>query len=202
MIQYLNTKQTYIKMNLDYKNLIDEYITTNNKNIEEWAVNSIKSKSQSVRIYSGALLSELYMYIYENQQKVYNKYLKQSNDIMKGFIIYFFIVQISFHNTTLNAKMIIKEVEDYNKHQTLFFYDKYEDEDSEAERIYNIQQRINQLNQKLGTLTLPESIFYNLYYVQNKSIRQISKEIGTSTTSIWRIKNEIDKKIKDGTDNL
>lgn len=157
-----------------YKQTIDTFITTRYEYLLECATNILKGKTCD----PGDLLSELIIYLYDNQEKL-DPYI--SIKMLEGFSVSWLKLQAQYDNTTFmrkykrnrnpeGAEDIRDEISQTGEEDTL-----EEEYIKDLRRVYTEEQveNIMKIHDIYPTLTRPQQILFQAYFIEGLSYDKI-----------------------------
>jgi len=171
------------------KEIIDTYFKTRIKDLETYFNKYCMNDCE----YWNNMISELYIHLIDNIDKL-------SSIIEKGDIHYYCVKfiynqrnwkQTDFKKTISEKEnMDITNIKDFveNDFQSTLIESKLKEQ-----VIY--EDKVNCLNIIVSSLDLHEKILWRMYTVENKSMREIGKNVGVSHTSIFYLLKEIKNRI-------
>lgn len=159
--------------NKEYKKHIDSFISHEYAFLLDVAKNVIKGK----KLIASELVSELYIYLASNKDKLQDYIYTDFMKMLKGFSVSWMKMQVTYSNTPFNLKH-------QNKSSDEIVPDtEWETPHSEAEEpyvkdlltIYTEEQvdKILKIHEIYPTLSKPSQILFDAYFLQNLSYDKI-----------------------------
>jgi hypothetical protein len=158
----------------DYKKTIDTFIENRYYYLYECATNVLKGKTND----PGDLLSELAIYLYNNQEKL-DPYI--SIKMLEGFSVSWLKLQAQYDNTTFMRKYKLNKNKEGADERINDLEDSVGEETPEEEyirdlrRVYTEDQveNIMKIHDIYPTLTTPQQVLFKAYFIEGLSYDKI-----------------------------
>lgn len=176
---------------MENKKYIDKYFSTRSKDLEEYYH---RFCLQSERGYFGEMLSELYLHLIENVDKLK---IWIEKDELHYYCIKFIYNQRNWSKTNFKKMVLIPDhiVLDTDLHSEI-----EEDEISSKEVHYEKEVEINTklelLQDALSHLDYYERYVYSEYFINKKTLRGLASDVGLSHIAIHKIVKKIKHKLQ------
>lgn len=174
--------------------MVDDFFNKNYNKIVSMSINTArKNKNNS---YSEDLIQEFYLFLIERMNR------NKIEDDLKKAMYYFFGCQY-FKGSVLRKlsdtdKLDIFYIDSAEIVSNILLNELTSDNDGYNNLISSVEldNEIEILEQKLKRLSQPYQEFFNLYFIQKKSLKEISKLLNTNYRGVKQIRDELYKKLK------
>jgi len=180
-----------LSKNMDYKQEIDKYFSTRTPELKKYY---FKFCLPNERNHWGEMLSELYMHIISNVEKVKDWVIK---DELHYYCIKFIYNQRNWSKTSFKKTINIPDsiiLDSINEFQ--YLGNEQTNLDDIYEKEININLKLELLHNALTYLDYYERYVYSKYFVEKKTLRGIASEVGLSHIAIHRIVHKIKNKLQ------
>lgn len=175
-------------------NRINQYFTENYKWIEQTA-NNLTSKLNK-RYLASELISNCYLHLIDIETN------NMSDNKIKSIIINYMNMQVIWSNTKIKKSIIKDSIQSEN---VIKYVNQVDDTQSEEELIeellqeeFDIQNKLNFINQWLSTAMLQDRLLFDVVYNQGYNTSgKLARHSGLSRTTCYTIMRKLKEKIRE-----
>lgn len=178
------------------KRIIDSYFSNNNDKLIEIASNILNNINR--RDLASTLVTEAYMYVVENEEKLTDKI---NNNKLESIVVNYMTKQVKWRGTQFKKTFIqtdsnLEIIDNYE----------YEDDTEDLEDLlateYDFQSKLSHIESQKAKLDLPQSILYKLAIEgEYNTSGKLSKKLNINRTSCYFMLREMKEFLREGYEN-